>query len=403
MAAYSGRPGLTLGILGDDPASLLGEGKLDREAAYALMRAPWEEVGKVLLEAARGLRDRHKGRNVSYSRKVFIPLTNLCRDFCGYCAYRKAPSDVGAKTLTPAEVLRLAELGKRAGCTEALFMTGERPEQRYQEAREQLIGLGYATFIEYLRDMCELVAKKVGLLPHSNPGTMTLKEVSELKEVNASLGMMLENVSERLCAKGGPHEEAPSKHPRARLATLENAGRLRVPFTTGVLVGIGETPEELVDSLFAIKELNSRYGHIQEVIVQNFRPKPGTPMARYPEPDRRYMLKAVCLARLILGGDMNIQVPPNLSCGYGEYIGAGINDWGGVSPVTLDHVNPEAAWPKIQELRATTEERGYRLRHRLPLYPEFILYKKDFVPKGIEDIIMASAGPDGYAKQEVLE
>jgi FO synthase subunit 1 len=395
--------GVALSMSKQELASLLGEGKLDRELAYALMRAPWEEVGELLLEAASGLRDRHKGRDVSYSRKVFIPLTNLCRDLCGYCAYRKEAWDPGARTLTPSEVLRLAEFGKRTGCTEALFMTGERPEQRYGEAREQLRRLGYATFIEYLRDMCELVAKKVGLLPHSNPGTMTLKEVSELKEVNASLGMMLENVSERLCARGGPHERAPSKHPRARLATLENAGRLRVPFTTGILVGIGETPEELVDSLFAIKELHGRYGHIQEVIVQNFRPKPGTPMAGHPEPDRRYMLKAVALARLILGGDMNVQVPPNLSYRYGEYLGAGINDWGGVSPVTLDYVNPEASWPTIRELRAATEERGHRLRHRLPVYPEFVVRKKEFLPKGLEEAIMRLAGPDGYARQEVVE
>lgn len=374
--------------------------ELDKEAAYELATLEWGYVGEALLLAAKTLRDSYKGVNVSYSRKVFIPLTNLCSDYCGYCAYRKDPWDPLAKTMTPREVLMMASKGRGAGCTEALFMTGERPESRYEEARRALRRLGYETTIEYLRDMCELVIKKTGILPHSNPGTMTKKEMADLREVNASMGLMLENVSPRLCESGGPHERAPSKHPKVRLAVIESAGQLMIPFTTGVLVGIGETPEELVDSLYAIKELNDRYGHIQEVIIQNFRAKPGTPMERHPEPTLEYMLRAISLARLILGGS-NIQAPPNLSRYYPRYLDAGINDWGGISPITLDYVNPESPWPHVEVLREVCEARGYRLRHRLPVYPEYVLHKKEFIPEGLRGLVELLVGGDGYVRGEI--
>jgi 7,8-didemethyl-8-hydroxy-5-deazariboflavin synthase CofG subunit len=269
-------------------------------------------------------------------------------------------------------------------------MTGERPEARFKEARNILKKLGYKTTVEYLRDMCELVVKRTGILPHSNPGTMTKKEMAELREVNASMGLMLENVSPRLCEAGGPHEKAPSKHPKVRLAVIEHAGQLMIPFTTGVLIGIGETPEEIVDSLYAIKELHSRYGHIQEVIIQNFRAKPGTPMSNHPEPTREYMLRAIALARLIMGGEANIQAPPNLSSYYPEYLDAGINDWGGVSPVTLDYVNPEAPWPQVSKLREVCRKKGFRLRQRLPVYPEYVLYKRSYLPGNLKDLIILS-------------
>ena len=379
------------------------EGKeLRRDAAYELATLRWDYVGKPLLLAARTLRDSCKGVNISYSRKVFIPLTNLCSDYCGYCAYRRDPWDPDAKTLSPDEVISLAQRGRRVGCTEALFMTGERPEARFEEAKKILKRFGYKSTLEYLRDMCELVVKKAGILPHSNPGTMTKKELAELREVNASMGLMLENVSPRLCEAGGPHENAPSKHPKVRLAVIESAGQLMIPFTTGVLIGIGETPEELVDSLYAIKKLSDRYGHIQEVIVQNFRAKPGTPMCDHPEPSREYMLRAIALARLVLGDEVNVQAPPNLSSSFPEYLDAGINDWGGVSPITMDYVNPEAPWPHVRKLREVCESRGYRLRHRLPVYPEFILYKREFLPEALKDLIYSLAGSDGYAKEELV-
>ena len=311
------------------------------------MNEDWRVIGKELLYVASTLRNRSKGTNVSYSRKVFIPLTNFCQNFCRYCIYRRDPSDPLAKTLEPDEVEMVADDGWRVGCTEALFVTGDRPEASYQEVRVNLRKLGYVSTVEYLRDMCEMVLKRTGLLPHSNPGTISKREMGELKDVNASLGLMLENVSARLTLRGGPHESSPSKDPKLRLATIEYAGQLKIPFTTGLLIGIGETSEEVVDSLFAIKDLHDRYRHIQEVIIQNFQSKPGIPMMDHPEPSPKYVMRVAAMARLILGGDMNIQVPPNLSIQYERYLDAGVNDWGGISPITVDHINPEAPWPQI--------------------------------------------------------
>lgn len=324
-----------------------------------------------LLSKASVLRDSIKGKVVTYSRKVFIPLTYLCRDRCSYCTYRKDPSDVDDIMLKPEHVLTLAEQGKRMGCTEALFMTGERPEQRYNEARQWLRSRGYSSTIEYIADMSRLVLERVGLLPHTNAGNLTLDEVKMLKEYNASIGLMLENVSPRLMDNGMVHEHAPSKHPMLRLKTMENAGRARVAFTTGLLIGIGESMEEVIDSLFAIRDIHERYRHIQEIIIQNFSPKPNTPMVYWNKPSREYMLKVVALTRLIMP-DMNIQIPPNLNPNFDEFLGAGINDWGGISPLTIDHINPEAPWPSIESVKRTTEAKGFRLRARFPVYPGYI-------------------------------
>ena len=352
-----------------------------------------------LCQAASLLRDRGKGRVVTFSPKVFIPLTRLCRDFCGYCAFRQDPATAERLYMTPEEVLAVARAGERLGCTEALFTLGERPEQRYPEAKAWLAGHGYRTTLEYLRDACALLLRKTSLLPHINPGTMSVRELASLKEVCASAGLMLENITPRLCAPGGPHYLAPSKWPSARLKTLENAGRLKVPFTTGLLIGIGETREERLRSLFAIRDLHQRYGHIQEVIIQNFRAKPDIRMRGCAEPSTLDMLRTIAVARLVLGGDMNIQAPPNLAASdYPLFLLAGINDWGGVSPLTIDFVNPEAPWPLIRGLKRRTEALGFTLRPRLPIYPEYITQKMEFLPPALRDRVWQSADGEGYVK-----
>ena len=375
---------------------------ISREEALALILCG-DAALPALLRRASAIRDAGKGSYVSFSPKVFIPLTNLCRDACSYCTYRKEPGDPAAEFMTPEQVLAVAEAGQRAGCTEALFMAGERPEQRYPEAREALRRFGCDSTIDYMRAMCELVLRKTSLLPHSNPGTMTRAELAALKEVNASLGMMLENASPRLLEPGEPHHNAPSKHPRLRLRTLEAAGELRIPFTTGLLVGIGETVEEVVDSLFAIRDAHDRHGHIQEIIIQNFRAKPATPMAGAVEPTTGFLLRAVAVARLIFGPDMNIQVPPNLTPReYGSFLDAGINDWGGISPVTRDYVNPEAPWPQIVRLRQVTEEGGFILKARLPVYREYIREKPRYLTPSLAERIRQSADTDGFARTRLL-
>ena len=326
-----------------------------------------------LVQLAGKIRDRTKpGGIVTYSRKVFINLVNLCRDSCSYCTYKKEPGDPMVSLMNPSQVLAIAEAGKRLHCTEALFVTGERPEQKYSKASDWLHSLGHSSTIAYISEMCDLVLEKTGILPHTNAGSMTKKEMSFLKDNNASLGVMLESSSERLMQKGMPHEGAPSKNPKVRIKTLQSAGELKIPMTSGLLVGIGETPDELVDSLYVIKDIHSKYGNIQEVIMQNFAPKADTEMALAAPPSPEYFLRAVALARIVMP-EMNIQVPPNLTPQmYGRYIDAGINDWGGISPVTIDHVNPEFPWPDISTVKRVTEEKQKNLRARLPVYPEFV-------------------------------
>ena len=325
-----------------------------------------------LMARAAALRDRHYPGQITYSRKVFIPLTQLCRDVCHYCTFAQAPRKLHAAYLTGEQVLEIARAGAKAGCTEALFTLGDKPELRYGAARDALAAMGYGSTIAYLRAMCALVLKEIGLLPHVNPGVMTREEIASLREVSASQGIMLESISERLCAPGGVHYGSPDKHPEVRLEVLRLAGELRVPFTTGILIGIGETRAERIASLEAIRDVHLRYGHVQEVIVQNFRAKPGTKMADAAEPDRDDLLWSIAVARLILPPEVHVQAPPNLSPDvYPRLIEAGIDDWGGVSPVTPDHVNPEAPWPAIEALARRTAEAGKTLVARLPVYPEF--------------------------------
>jgi FO synthase len=325
-----------------------------------------------LIAAAGSLRDEGHGRSISYSRKVFIPLTHLCRDVCHYCAFAERPRAGRRAYLSPNEVLAVARAGAAAGCTEALFTLGDKPELRYRAAREALDALGYETTIDYLQAMCALVLRETGLLPHANPGIMSRSEIAGLRTVSASQGIMLESLSARLCEPGGVHYGSPDKRPEARLETLRLAGELRVPFTTGILIGIGETRAERLEALFAIRDLHRGFGHVQEVIVQNFRAKAATKLAGAAEPDLDDLLWSIAAARLILGPAMNIQAPPNLSPGvYPQLIAAGINDWGGISPVTPDHVNPEAPWPAIAELAERTAAAGKLLAHRLPIYPSY--------------------------------
>lgn len=368
------------------------------EEAYRFIRCSDDALDDLCSRASE-VRDRGRGRRVSFSPKVFIPLTRLCRDVCGYCTFRQDPASAEQLYVTPEEVLAVAKAGERLGCTEALFTLGERPEQRYPEARDWLARRGYRTTLDYLRDMCALVLDETALLPHVNPGNMTRGDLERLRPVSASMGLMLENVSERLCGPGGPHEFAPSKHPRVRLRTMELAGQLQIAFTTGLLIGIGETPEEIVDSLLAIRDLHERYGHIQEVIIQNFRAKPGTPMAGAAEPTVNDMRRIVAVARLILGPEANVQVPPNLTRrDYPLYLLAGINDWGGISPLTRDYVNPEAPWPQITELRRETEQLGFTLVPRLPIYPEYVRVGSAFVPEPLRPRTDTLIDEEGYVR-----
>jgi FO synthase len=334
-----------------------------------LEQAPLAE----LIDAAGRERDEGHGRCISYSRKVFVPLTHLCRDVCHYCTFAERPRAGRSAYLSAEQVLTIARAGAAAGCTEALFTLGDKPELRYRAAREALDTLGHETTIDYLLAMCALVLRETGLLPHANPGVMSRSEIAGLRTVSASQGVMLESLSARLCEPGGVHYGSPDKRPEARLETLKLAGELRVPFTTGILIGIGETRAERLEAVFAIRDLHRRFGHIQEVIVQNFRAKPGTKLAGAAEPDLEDLLWTIAAARLILGPTMNIQAPPNLSPGvYPRLIAAGINDWGGISPVTPDHVNPEAPWPAIAELAERTAAAGKVLVHRLPIYPSYL-------------------------------
>lgn len=368
--------------------------------AMRLLSCTDEELPE-LLAAAASLRDRGRGRRISFSKKVFIPLTTLCRDYCGYCTFRKDPGEPGAHTMTPEEVVALVQAGARLGCKEALFSLGDKPEALFPEHRDFLRRMGHRTTLGYLREMCELVLKESPLLPHANPGVMSERDMAVLREVNVSMGLMLETVSERLLGPGMAHDRAPDKVPARRLKTIELAGKLQIPFTTGILIGIGETHAERVDSLLAIRRLHERYGHIQEVIIQNFRTKPEIPMQHHPEPSAGDMLRTVAVARLLLGPDMNIQAPPNLSPEtYPGLIAAGLNDWGGISPLTLDHINPEAPWPRIVELRAATGAAGYELRERLAIYPEYA-GRPEFLDEGLRPRVLAHTDTDGYVRQEL--
>ncbi len=354
-----------------------------------------------LLKLSASLKTRFKKDVITYSRKIFINITNLCRDFCSYCTYRKNPLESSSIMMKPAEVLNLSKIGKKYHCTEALIVAGERPEERYSEAKLWLRQLGYTSLVEYVIDLSEKIVKDTGLLPHSNLGIITKEEMKLLKMYNVSIGLMLESSSEKLLEKGMSHEFAPSKNPRKRIEVIKNAGRMKIPITTGLLIGIGETREDIINDLFLLKSINKEFENIQEIILQNFQPKKNTKMQDSPSPNNDYFLKIVSIARLIMP-NMNIQIPPNLSPKiFSYFIDAGINDWGGISPVTIDHVNPEFPWPKIEELKYITESKRQRLRARLPVYPEFI-DKDEFISPQLRNYVENFIGLDGLVKEEHL-
>jgi FO synthase len=370
---------------------------MERADARALVGMPWEELAG---DACR-LREAGHGRLVTFSPKVFVPLTKLCRDVCHYCTFARPPRRGERAYMSEEEVLAVARAGAEAGCHEALFTLGDKPELRYRAARDELRELGCVTTLEYLARCARLVLEETGLLPHLNPGVMSETDMRALREVSVSQGLMVESLSRRLCERGGPHFGSPDKLPARRLETLEAAGRARVPFTTGILIGIGETRVERLEALFAIREVGERLGHVQEVIVQNFRAKPGTRMASAPEPALEELLWTCSAARLVLGADWSVQAPPNLS--YDEFprlLEAGIDDWGGVSPVTLDHVNPEAPWPELDRLRRATETAGLELAPRLAIYPRYVADLPRWADGSVAPHVLRHADADGLARSD---
>ncbi|WP_193075497.1 7,8-didemethyl-8-hydroxy-5-deazariboflavin synthase CofG [Pseudomonas sp. FME51] len=374
---------------------------LTRSQALALEKAPDNEFTELAKQAA-GIRDMHWGKALTYSRAVFVPLTNMCRDDCGYCTFVQKPDSPNARLMTPAEVMQIVHDGERMGCKEVLFSLGEKPELRYPQAQAALARQGHTSMISYLAEVCAMVMSESSMLPHVNAGTLSEADIRLLKPHSVSMGMMLENVSRRLIAKGGAHYACPDKVPVQRIRTLDRAGRLGVPFTTGILIGIGETWAERVDSLMTINNLHLEHGHIQEVIVQNFRAKPGTAMAGHPEPSLDDMVRTLVLARLLLDPSISLQAPPNLESRFAAYIAAGINDWGGVSPLTIDHINPERAWPQIESLRRATADCGYGLEERLAVYPRYLERPQHFFTGEVAPRLSAIARADGLALQQCL-
>jgi FO synthase len=371
--------------------------QLTAEHAYQLVEL--NDIAPLLGAAAR--RDREHGAAVSYSRKVFIPLTRLCRDVCHYCTFAHAPRADEAAFLSREAILEIARAGRAAGCDEALFTLGDKPELRYRDAREALDRLGHATTLSYLAEAARLVFEETGLLPHLNPGLLTADDLAALRKVSVSQGMMLESASARLMERGEPHFGSPDKNPAARLASIRMAGEQRVPFTTGILIGIGETRRERIDALLALRDLHAMHGHIQEIIIQNFRPKPGTRMADVPAPSLDEHLWTIAMARLIFPPSMNIQAPPNLNPGaLNRLVDAGINDWGGVSPVTPDHVNPEAPWPHLRVLERATQAAGKRLVQRLAIYPSYARASDAWVDPSLRTAVLHRIDADGWPRTD---
>lgn len=371
--------------------------RLTDKQAFDLLDQPFENL---LLRAAK-MRDAGHGRLISHSKKVFIPLTQLCRDVCHYCTFAKAPRKLDAPYLSAEQILEIARAGKEAGCKEALFTLGDKPEMRYSAARHALDKLGHESTIDYLRSMAALVFQETGLLPHLNPGVMTADEIAALREVSVSMGIMLESASPRLMEPGQCHHGSPDKEPRIRLETIAECGRQQVPFTSGILIGIGETRSERIESLLELRRLHERHGHLQEIIIQNFRAKPETRMAKAPEPDIAELQWTIAVARLIFGPAMSIQAPPNLSAGsVPELIDAGINDWGGVSPVTPDHVNPEAPWPHLDDLAQATAQSGKILVERMAVYPAYALQGEVWLDRGFHSPLLDAIDADGLARTD---
>ena len=344
---------------------------------------------------AHNLRKKFKKETVTFSKKVFFNIVNLCKDTCTYCTYKAEPEDTKLSLMSKQQILELLQLAKKYKCVEALFVTGEKPEQKYPEAREWLKKNGFKSTVEYLIHASEL-ALELGLFPHTNAGNLNFEEMKELKKTNVSMGIMLENVSDRLTERGMPHYLAASKRPKTRLSILENSGKLKIPMTTGILVGIGETIEEIIDSIFAIKQLHQKYGNIQEVILQNFQPKQDTIMKNNPSADENYFKTIVALSRIIMP-EMNIQIPPNLSPkSYQSFLSIGINDWGGISPLTPDFVNPEFSWPEINKVDENSKNAGFDLKCRFPIYPEFF----SFISKELREKMVVIENSEGLVKEE---
>lgn len=348
-----------------------------------------------LFLTAQKLRSRFKGNTVTFSKKAFFNIINMCRDTCTYCTYKAEPGEEKLSMMSKEQIKQMLKLSKKYRCVEALFVTGERPEQKYQEARDWLKENGFKSTAEYLAFASELALDE-GLFPHTNAGNLTFEEMRELKKTNVSMGLMLENSSERLTEKGMPHYLAASKRPEQRLEVLENAGKLKIPMTTGILIGIGETPEEVIESLFAIKDLHEKYGNIQEVILQNFQPKPDTLMKDFPSAAENYFKIIVALSRVIMP-EMNIQIPPNLSPkSYQSFLSVGINDWGGISPLTPDYVNPEFSWPEIKKIDENSKKAGFDLKCRFPIYPEFF----SFISKELREKMALIEDKEGMVREE---
>src|SRR5438067_8824558 len=372
--------------------------RLSAEEALAL--ADMRDLA-ALMPVAAALRDRGHGNLVSYSKKVFIPLTQLCRDVCHYCTFAHPPRRGEAAYLDREQVLAIAHAGIKAGCKEALFTLGDKPELRYGAARDALARLGHDTTLSYLAEMAALVLKETGLLPHLNPGVMSRDEIERLRAVSVSQGIMLESAAERLCRRGGPHFGSPDKHPGRRLDCIAMAGEAAVPFTSGILIGIGETRHERIEALLALRDLHERYGHIQEIIIQNFRAKPGTRMEAAPEPSEAEHLWTIAIARLIFGPAMNLQAPPNLMPDALEtMVAAGINDWGGVSPVTPDHVNPEAPLPAVDLLASRTAAAGKLLVERLAIYPSYAQDPMRWLDPILRTPVLRAVDAQGFARPD---
>jgi FO synthase len=378
--------------------NLAPDRRLSRDEGFALVDHNNIEE---LMRAAAARRDAAHGAVVTYSRKVFIPLTRLCRDVCHYCTFAHPPRKTEAAYLTLDQILAIARAGAAAGCKEALFTLGDKPELRYRAAREALSQLGHSTTLSYLADAARVVLAETGLLPHMNPGVLGAPDIAALRKVSVSQGIMLESAADRLCERGGPHHGSPDKRPAARLETIRLSGEAGVPVTTGLLIGIGETRAERIEALLMLRDLHDRYGHIQEIIVQNFRPKPGTRMAKVPAPSLEEHLWTIAVARLLFDPGMNIQAPPNLSPGaLRQLVNAGINDWGGVSPVTPDHVNPEAPWPDLDVLAQTTGDAGKELVERLAIYPSYVREMDRWVDPGLRTALLHRTDSDGFPRND---
>ena len=368
--------------------------ELTKENAYQLVEN-LQHTSDSLFQTAEKLRNEYKGNTVSFSKKAFFNIVNLCRDTCSYCTYKSEPNDNKLSLMNKQDVKNLAKLAKKYKCTEALFVTGESPEQKYQQAKDWLKQNGFASLGEYLVNCSEVVLNE-GVFPHTNAGNLTKDEMKILRNTNVSMGLMLETSSKRLRQKGMPHQDAPSKEPSTRINILKNAGELKIPMTTGILVGIGETIYEIIDSIYAIKEIHKKFGNIQEVILQNFHPKQDTSMFDHKTPNESYFKSIVALCRIIMP-TMNIQIPPNLSQkNYHDFLSVGINDWGGISPITADYVNPEFSWPKIKNIEKKCASHNFKLKARFPIYPEFI----SKINKELRDRISLIADDENYVRED---